>query len=119
MALVEQSNCRCVRMEDLAPVRARLERGQGILDLSDHLLDRVWLALPGEVDADGVLLVVHAHPQPIRSHPANFAHLQSWSDPVCKGAHGFYGSYGMPAWEEVLGLDFFAAAGRVAHAEMR
>ena len=37
MALVERSDCRCVRVEDLAPVRARLERGQGILDLGDHL----------------------------------------------------------------------------------
>src|SRR5438270_3175656 len=119
MALVEQSNCRCVRMEDLAPVRARLERGQGILDLSDHLLDRVWLALPGEVDGDGVFLVVHAHPQPIRSHPANLAHLQDGSHPVCEGAHGFYGPHGMPAREQGLRLDFFAAAGRVAHAEMR
>src|SRR5206468_13083713 len=107
MALVEQRNCRCVRMEGRAPVRARLERGQGILDLSDHLLDRVWLALPGEVDGDGVFLVVHAHPQPIRGHPANLAHLQDGSHPVCEGAHGFYGPHGMPTREEVLRLDFF------------
>src|SRR5436309_16108577 len=65
MALVERSDCRCIRVEDLAPVRACLERGQGILDLGDYLLDRVWLALPREVDGDGVFLVVHAHPQPI------------------------------------------------------
>src|SRR5437868_284446 len=102
MALVEQSDCRCVRMEDLAPVRAHLERGKGILDLGDHLLDRVWLAFPGEVEADGVFLVVHAHPQPIRGHPANLAHLQDWSHPVCERAHGFYGPHGMPAREEVL-----------------
>ena len=62
MALVEQSNCRCVRMEDLAPVRARLERGKGILDLSDHLLDRVWLPLPGEVDGYAVLFVTGTEP---------------------------------------------------------
>ena len=76
--------------------------GSVILDLGDHLLDRVWLALPGEVDADGVFLVVHAHPQPIRCHPANLAHQQDWSHPVCEGAHGFYGPHGMPTWEEVL-----------------
>src|SRR6202035_5932577 len=118
MALVERSDCRCVRMEDLAPVRARLERGKGILDLGDHLLDRVWLALPGEVDAHGVFLVVHAHPQPIRGHPANLAHLQDWSHPVSEGAHRFYGPHGMPTREQVLRLDFFAAARYVAHAEM-
>lgn len=66
MALAERSDCRYVRMEDLAPVRACLEGGKGIFDLGDHLLDRVWLALPGEVDGDGVFLVVHAHPQSIR-----------------------------------------------------
>ena len=82
MMLVEWSDCRGLRVEDLAPARSRLERGQGILDLGDHLVDRVWLALPGEMDADGVLLVVHAHPQPIRGHPANLAHLQDWSDSV-------------------------------------
>ena len=110
MALVERSECRGLRVEDLAPVRAGLEWGQGILDLGDHPLDRVWLALPGEMDADGVLLIVHAHPQPIRGHPANLAHLQEWSDVACEGAHGFYGPHGMPARDEVLRLDFFAAA---------
>ena len=85
MAFVERSECRCVRVEDLAPVRARLEWGQGILDLSDHLVDRVWLALPGEMDADGVFLIVHAHPQSIRGHTANLAHLQEWSDAGLRG----------------------------------
>src|SRR5947209_18445551 len=102
MALVEQSDCRCVRMEDLAPVRARLERGKSILDLGDHLLDRVWLALPGEVDADGVFVVVHAHPQPIRGHPANLAQLQDWSPPICEDAHGCPSSHGMPAAGKVI-----------------
>src|SRR5207244_6787874 len=109
MALVEQSDCRSVRMEDLAPVRARLERGKSILDLGDHLLDRVWLALTGEVEADRVFLVVHAHPQPIRVHPANLAHLQDWSDAVCERAHAFYSSYGMPSRAAVIALHFFAA----------
>ena len=119
MALVETSDCRCVRMEDLAPMRARLERAKGLLDLGDYLLDLLWLALPREVEGDGVLLVACAHPQPIGGHPANLAHQQDWSDPVCEGAHGFYGPDSMPAREEVLRLDFFAVARRVAHAEMR
>src|SRR5436853_305328 len=102
MALVERSDCLCLRMEDLAPVRACLERGKGILDLGDYLLDLVWLALPREVDGDGVFLVAHAHPQPIGGHPANLAYLQDWSDPVCEGTHGFYGPQGMSARQEVL-----------------
>src|SRR5579859_6256996 len=102
MALVEQRDCYSVRMEDLAPMRARLERSKGILDLSDHLLDRVWLALPGKVDGDGVFLVAHAHPQPICGHPTNLAHQQDWSDPVCEGSYGFYGPYSMSARQEVL-----------------
>src|SRR5258708_40071507 len=112
MALVERSDRCCVRMEGLAPVRARA-------DLAAHLSDRVGLALPGEVDADAVFLVVHAHPQPIRSHPANLARLQEWSDPVCKGAEGFYGPEGVPPGDEIFRLDLLAATGRVAHAEMR
>src|SRR6266566_8928415 len=90
-----------------------------MLDLGDHLLDRLWLALPREVDADGVFLVVHAHPQLIRGHPANLARQQDWSHPLCEGVHRFYGPHGMSAREEVLRLDFLAAAGCVAHAEMR
>ena len=119
MALVERSDCRCVGMEDLAPVRARLERAKGLLDLGDYLLDLLWLALPREVEGDGVLLVACAHPQLIGGHPANLAHLQDRSDSVCEGAHGFYSPHGMPAREEVLRLDFFAAAWCVVHPKMR
>src|SRR5437868_12995554 len=50
MALVERSECCCVRMEDFAPVRTRLEWEKGLLDSLDHRLDQLFLALPGEVD---------------------------------------------------------------------
>src|SRR5919109_3187092 len=60
--LVERSDRCRVRMEELAPVRARLEWDERGLELDEQALNRVLLRLPGEVDADGIFPVVHAHP---------------------------------------------------------
>src|SRR5689334_18169142 len=112
--LVEWSNCRCVRMEDLAPVRTCLERSQNLLYLGDRLLNRLGFALPGKVDGDGVFLIGHAHPQPIGGHTANLAYQEDCSELVCQDTHSFYSCQGMATWEEVLRLNFFAVAGCVA-----
>src|SRR5215208_8226162 len=75
-ALVERSDRCRVRVEELAPVRACLEWYERGLELDEHALNRVSLGLPGEVDADGIFPVVHAHPQLICGHRANLRHLQ-------------------------------------------
>src|SRR5215203_708553 len=101
-ALVKWSERCRVRAEELAPVWACLERGERALELGEYVFDRVWLGLPGEVYADGVFTVVHAHPQPIRGHRANLGHLQDRPDLVCEGAHGLYGLHGVPTREQIL-----------------
>src|SRR5215203_5266949 len=70
-ALVKWSERCRVRAEELAPVWACLERGERGLQLDEHVLDRLLLGLPGEVDGDGVFPVAHAHPQPVRGHRTN------------------------------------------------
>src|ERR671921_1823965 len=103
-ALVERSDRYRIRVEELAPVRACLEWDERGLELDKHVLNRVSLGLPGEVDADGVFPVVHAHPQPICGHRANLGFLQDRSDLVCEFAYGFYGLHSVPAREQVLRL---------------
>src|SRR5579875_2297350 len=118
MTLVERSDGCCVRQEDFAPVWAGLEWCQGFLDLSNHLLNCRWLAFPGEMDSDGVLLITHTHPELIGCHAANLAHQQDWLHLVREGAHGFYGFQSMLMRQKVLRLDFLPVAGCVTHAEM-
>src|SRR5579883_3460921 len=62
VALVERGERRHVSMKNFAPVRTRLEGGQGGFDLDEYLLDRFWLALPGEMNRHTLLVLVHAHP---------------------------------------------------------
>src|SRR5579875_1553683 len=119
MTLVERGDGCRIRQEDLAPVWASMEWCQGLLDLSHHLLNCCWLAPPGEMDSDGVLLIAHTHPELIGGHAANLAHQQDWSHPVREGAHGFYGFQSMLMRQKVLRLDFLSVAGCVTHAEMR
>src|ERR1019366_1651306 len=119
MAFVERSDRRRVRMEDLTPVWSCLEWGQDVLYLDNHLLNCVWLALPGEVNTNAVFLVARTHPQPIGGHPTKLTHEQEGTYSVCKGAQRFYSWGDVPSGDEIFRLDFLAAAGRVPHAKMR
>src|ERR671911_1030241 len=103
-ALVERSDRCRVRVEELAPVRACPEWDEHGLELDEHVLNRVLLGLPGEMDADGVVPVVHAHPYPICGHRAHLRHLQQGLDLTRERAHSLYGPHGVPARDQVLRL---------------
>src|SRR2546425_886081 len=57
-ALVERSDRGGISQEELAPVRARFEGSESRLDVDQHLLDRVLVGHPREVEAGCVLPVV-------------------------------------------------------------
>src|SRR5579875_3452369 len=119
MTLVERGDGCRVRQEHLAPVWASLEWCQGFLDLSHHLLNCHWLASPGEMDSDGVLLIAHTHPELIGGHAANLAHQQDWSYLVGQSTYSFYGIQSILMRQKVFRLDFLSVAGCVTHTEMR
>src|SRR5918993_1281598 len=102
--LVERSYRCHFRIEELAPVWTCLEWNERALELDEHVVNHLSLGFPGEVDADTVFPVVHAHPEPIRGHRANLGHLQNRSDPVCEAAYSFYGFHGVSARQQVLRL---------------
>ena len=120
MPLVERRDRGGVREEQLAPVRARAERRQRGLEVGEHALDRVLVALPGEVDA---------RPCPARTAgssragrprscgsrtPAAAARIV----PASARTRPDRGD-GVPARQQVLRLDLVAGARREAHAEVR
>src|SRR5215216_6896318 len=74
-ALVERSDYCRVRVEELAPVRACREWDERGLELDEHVLNCGSLRLPGEVDADGIFSVTHAHPEAVCGHHADLGHL--------------------------------------------
>src|SRR5688572_25718672 len=118
MPLVAGGDRRRVRMKELAPVRADMERRQRLLDLGCDALDRVLLSLPGEVERHAILPVVHAHPQLVGSDGADLGDEQERLDAAREPPHGCEGLNGVPAWKEVLRLYLFAAARRESHPEV-
>src|SRR5688572_23129950 len=89
-ALVERSYRCHIRIEELTPVWTCLEWNERGLELDEHVFNRLSLGFPGEVDADSVFPVIHAHPEQIRGHRPNLGHLQNRSDLVCQAAHSLY-----------------------------
>src|SRR6266550_9053703 len=118
MPLVERGDRRRVRMKELAPMRADMERRQRLLDLGYDALDRVLLSLPGEVDRHAILPGGRAHPQLVGSDGADLGDLQERPDAAREPPHGFEDLNGVPARKEALRLDLFAAAGRESHPEV-
>lgn len=105
--------------EEFAPVGACLERGEFFFDDGEKLADGGPVLLPGEVDGDARLLVAGAHPEVVGGDGADFCDEQVRSDLVAEAFDGEDGFYGVLAWDEVFGLQFFAGARRETHAEVR
>src|SRR5215213_8998401 len=99
----------------LAPVRGAYGRRQHLLDLGCDPLDRVLLSLPGEVERQAVLPVVHAPQQLVGSDGADLGDRQERLDAAREPPHGCKGLNGVPARKEALRLDIFTAARGESH----
>lgn len=74
-------------------------------------MDGVVFGLPGEVDGEGGALVGHAEPEVVGGDGAELGDVEVWGDAVAELLDREDGVVGVLAGDEVLGLDFGAAAG--------
>lgn len=104
--------------EDFGPVGAGVEGSEFFFDERKDLLDGVPLGLPGEVDGEGGSLVGHAEPEVVGGDGAELCDVEVWGDAVAELLDGEDGFVGVLAGDEVLGLDFGAAAGSEVELEV-
>lgn len=107
------------RLEALPPVRPGSKRKERLLDLRQYGEYGVRPALPGEVNADRVLLVGAAEPQTVGGDRADLAGLENRRDPRAEAAQLVECLGCVVTWKEVLALKFLAAAGRELQPEVR
>ena len=106
------------RVEELAPVRARLERGQRGLDDVDRAVDRLRLARPREVDPERGPAVLRAQPEIVRGHRAQLADQHRRADLRRGRAQRLDRGGRVAARHVVLGLQLLAVARRELQAEV-
>ena len=105
--------------EQLRPVRPRGERLESGLDRRQERPDRGPVGLPGEVVRDRCAAEGRAQPQVVGGDGADLPDEQEGGDAVAEAVDGVEGRRGVATTDEVLGLEFLAAAGRVVEAEVR
>ncbi len=116
---IDLAEVRAVVGGELGPVGARVEGGELLLDEREDLLDLGPLALPGEVDSEGVLLVGHAEPEVVGGDGAQLGGQKVRCDVVLQGFNRTDGLVGVTARHEVFGLELFATGWSEVHAEVR
>ena len=100
-------------------MRPWLEWCERPLEFYQQAVDPFWLGLPGEVERDGVLAVLRAHPQRVGRDRSDLAYLDKRPDRQADLQDGPDRGHRMRSGNNVLRLNLGAAAGRKAHPEMR
>lgn len=104
--------------EELAPVRAWVERGEPGFYLREELSHGGPLGLPGEVDCEGVALISHAEPEVVAGDSPELGGEEVWGDLAVKRFDGGDCVEGVLAGDEVLCLELSATRGSEVHLEV-
>src|SRR5574342_987632 len=100
-------------------MRTGAERRESFFDPWKQAPDRLPVLFPRKVDADTRLLITWTHPKTVSGNGAHLANLQERSHLLAHLRDGVDCRKYVLAGNEILALQFLAAAGHVIHAEMR
>lgn len=104
--------------EELGPVGAGVEGGEGGFDFREEGEDWFGFGAPGEVEGEGVLPVGHGEPEVVGGDGAELGGEEERGDVVAELLDGEDGWEGVLAGDEVFGLDFGAGGGGEVHFEV-